>query len=771
MRGAWAVLFLAALSLCPAVVGQSAPAQQQDWWDPQWSCRLTVRVPDPGRRAGINTALLNLAEQSRLCRPDGSDVRVLAPDGRLLPHRTGLKDNQTLDVLFEVPRDASAFSVYYGNLNAEKAEEQWRESLGGLFLETRPIEDQLKQPRDLQAAVQQVKTVFGRQPWGRIWDTRNPFGRDDMYLSVYEGTLYCPEAGQYVFAVNGDDIITFSIEGVGNNPLCWRGPGSPSESWDDPGNPRALRRVRMEKGVYRITCHHGENYGAQLAQLGWRTPSSDSIVTVPTEAFVHYLPAEVEALEVLGRDLSPFFAVQHRYNLRVNGHEPGFPSFRFAALLPQSQSAEGRQFLWDFGDGCRAEGAVVVHEFTDARQHDVKLNVRSVGGEEASVTRPVGSPAEPVRDMSVRLYVEPAGRVIGSGAPLRLHCSVAAEGPADRPFLLATKAAWPAQFSPRETAERPLEFAHGEPEGAAQWAELLMEYAPAEGDMSLSFGVTLHGVEVATQQLAVRNTAGLLAGLHTDNAQCLRDDGGALVVLRLTEMSRDRAPERRISDLQEGSVNVLVFDDLLGGPPGGPDGGGFVGSLQSMLTARYADLSFSIKRVAAFSGTGVSPLERLLQLSRALGRDAPTLVMLVCQTQDVVDGLPLDDFERCLSACVDQVLARSRAELVIVTPVPLPGMPEAARPYALAAKRVGLRKGVPVVDLYTRFRLTGGWEELFLLGQDAGPCYLLYPNERGQEVVAAELYAAMLDSFHGDFSAAVRQAALMGGGRSARRGR
>ena len=45
----------------------------------------------------------------------------------------------------------------------------------------------------------------------------------------------------------------------------------------------------------------------------------------------------------------------------------------------------------------------------------------------------------------------------------------------------------------------------------------------------------------------------------------------------------------------------------------------------------------------------------------------------------------------CLTACVDQVHARSRAEVIIVTPPPMPGRPDASRPYARAAKQVGLR--------------------------------------------------------------------------------
>jgi hypothetical protein len=143
-----------------------------------------------------------------------------------------------------------------------------------------------------------------------------------------------------------------------------------------------------------------------------------------------------------------------------------------------------------------------------------------------------------------------------------------------------------------------------------------------------------------------------------------------------------------------------------------------------------------------------------------LGPSRPTLVLLVCQPATVVNGAPLDDFRRCLTASIDQIQARSRAEVVLVTPPPLPGRPDASRPYARAAKQAGLQKGVPVVDLYSRFVLTEDWEDLFRSDAGRGPAYLLYPNTQGQALIARELYDTIVAGFHDDLSTAARQESI-----------
>jgi hypothetical protein len=728
---------------------------------------MAVELPDPELRAGINTALLNLAEQSQFCRPDGRDLRVSRQDGRPVPHRARVRDNETLDLLFHASGDCSRFFVYYGNPDAEKAEGEWRESLGGLLLETYPVGEPIERPADTLLALEPYLPGFRGRPWPQVWDLRNPFGRDDLYVSVYKGTIYCPETGAYVFAVNADDLALFALDEM-DDPLCWRGPGVPSMSWHDPDNPRSVCEKLVERGVYRFSYYHAENRGTQLAQLGWRRPSSDIIVTVPPQAFVRYLPAEIASRQVRGRKVSPFFVARHRYNLRVNGIEPGFPSFRFEARLPAGAEAEATAFEWDFGDGASARGPVAEHEFGSAETHQVSLTVRSPDGSQTAVKRPVLASAAPVKDASLRLTVASNDWLIAPDAPVRLQVLIQGEGAGERGFEVVTTAAGASPAGGQlPTSSQTVSFPPARAQDGMARAELEEAILSGRENVRISVKALLHGVEVAGQEIVVLRTDGHLAGLRMDQAQALRDERGSLAVLRVARLARGKAPPRRIHEPNTGTVSVLVFDEMLGGPPGAAALDDYADLLRSLLAAQYPDLTFTIRRAPSPAEPDVLPMHRLLHVYRTMSRLRPNLVMLVCQPQSVIDGVPLAEFEKSLGASLDQILARSRSEVVVVTPTPLPGSPEASRPYARAAKQVGLRRGLPVVDLYSRFLLSEGWEELFRARGGRHPAFLLYPDERGQERVAREIYATLISSFHSDLSAAARRVSLARAARAA----
>ena len=180
------------------------------------------------------------------------------------------------------------------------------------------------------------------------------------------------------------------------------------------------------------------------------------------------------------------------------------------------------------------------------------------------------------------------------------------------------------------------------------------------------------------------------------------------------------------------------------------------------LEGLYSGLRFVPRRAAAPQSAGIQPMAGFLHVASTLARSSPNLVILVCQPDTVINGTPVDEFEAALSAALDQVLVRSRAEAVLVGPPPVPGRPDASRAYAAAAKRLGLRKGVPVVDLYSRFRLMPDWEALFQPPDGQGTTYLVHPNEQGQRIIAREIMTAVTECCHEGFSAAVRHAAYWG---------
>jgi len=736
------------------------------WWDQAWSYRLCLSVPPAERRADINTARLDLGEQSSLCAPDGRDVRVVTQDGRVVPYLVNRGGVSHL-VEFYVPPDVERLYVYYGNEAAASAETAWERRLGGLTLETRPVRQNVTTAAQLPAVLRRPEKAYGREAWGQINDLQNPFGPDDHYVAIYEGTIYCPEDGLYAFGVNADDLASFRLYADGSALVhCWRNAGVPSPEWRDPRNRAAVQRVKLDRGVYRIQYVHVENAGAQLAKLGWQTPSSSQMVTVPPRAFSSYLPVEIEGREVLGAELNPFFVSTHDYNLVVNG-QAVFPHHTFVSRSGEDITAgQGYTYRWDFGDGNTAEGREVEHEFADAESHSVTLTVSQPDGGEASVTRIVRHPGGNERSLKLAMELDFPGEmpIVGPGEEVGVNVLLRSEGGPSRSFDLQTIVR-PAEGESQEAKRLESRVEDlGPRSGEDGWLAVAQRIPGDAGNLHVSFRLLLHGRLVLERELAVLRTDRPLGQLSQDSAHNLRDEEGRLVVLRIADLRLEQVPPRVLSDARNRECRVLVLDESLGGRQEQWPRQSYVAMLAAELSRRYAPLRFTLERPQRGPGEGFPPVGRFLASSRAAIAVQPQLVVLACEPEAVLSGVPLRAFEAYLVATVDQVLSQTTSHVIIIAPPPLPGRPELARRYARIAKRVGLRKGVPVADLYSRFLLTPHWQGLFRWGGAGGAAFTLSPNRSGQELISSEVLAALLASVGGKLAVAAREAAYAGPG-------
>jgi hypothetical protein len=418
------------------------------------------------------------------------------------------------------------------------------------------------------------------------------------------------------------------------------------------------------------------------------------------------------------------------------------------------------RFLWDFGDGGTASGAQVEHEFAAMGTQTVTLTVRDQDGRQASFTRPVSAPPWPTSDVVLRLQVRPTMPVIPAGAPLSFRAAVSAQGGTEQEFeLVATELPEGGLDGEGSARSRTLGTI---PAGAAEsgeWTELAAAFPRPVRDLHIAVSARLHGLEVAREDLIVLDSDGVLRDLHVDGARNLRRGDGALVVLRSGDAARRTASHRCVCEPGRATVNVLVFDEALGGPRGSREHS-YLDFLVEALEQRYHGLKFAVRRAEPTGDEGWSPMSVFLHVAAVLGRESPNLVILVCQPETVINGVPVKEFEQAIGAALDQILVRSRAEAILVGPPPLPGRPEASRPYASAAKRMGLRKGVAVVDLYSRLLLMPDWERFFQPPGGAGRTFLLNPNERGQELIGTEILSAVVEGCHEALSAGVRQASF-----------
>jgi len=740
-----------------------AGPQEAPWWNEQWPYRLILRVVPAARREGINTAQISLAEQSELCAQDGHDVRVVDDRGNPLPHRAEKDASGDIAVRFLVPAEAEVFYLYYGNHAAPPVEHAWEERLGGLTLETRATTSTEQRAGQIPALLAQSLRSFGKKPWGQINDMENPFGRSDLYLSIYEGTIWLPEDGRYAFAVNADDLASFHLLSGGLELLrCWRDAGVPSDRWRDPAHPNAVKTTgHLPRGIYWIRYYHVENGGAQLAKLGWQEPSSDTIVTVPPWAFPRYLPTEIEGRHKRGEELNPFFTFRHLYNLEVNREDLRFAMQRFESRSGEAAAeASGLSYTWDFGDGTTATGRSVDHEFPDLTPRTVTLTVRDTAGRQASVSRRVWHAAEPVKRMTLTMQLEFESEIpfLPPAGAAQVALLLKNTGSMRRPVVLQTLTEAQSNSARQQHLEsEPIQNLEPTTDQQGGWLPLRKTVPLAQGNLYLTFRLLLHDRPVVEKALAALSTDRPLGELAQDPAHNLRDADGRLVVLRLADVGQQQAPQRALYDERTGQVLAIVIDEGLAGPATSDGDSDYVRVLASMLREKYPALGFAIRRPAIRLGEEYPPVGRFLETRRHTLAAQPHLVILVCQPESAVHTEPPIAFEGYLVAAVDQILSQSRAHVILVTPPPLPGRPDLARTYAHIAKKTGLRKGLIVADLYSRFLLTEGWPDLFKASGGDRPSYYLYPNPDGQRLVAQEIFASILAHLDGKLSEAERR--------------
>lgn len=128
---------------------------------------------------------------------------------------------------------------------------------------------------EMKKIVAQSKHVYGTQYWGWINDSKNPFGPQDNYISIYWGFFYCAKGGKYTFALKSDDAAFLLVDGV------------PVVSKLGAGDWQKGKEVSLSEGVHKIRCYHEEGRGGNYCVAGWIPPSSNDgkIVVMPKSVF------------------------------------------------------------------------------------------------------------------------------------------------------------------------------------------------------------------------------------------------------------------------------------------------------------------------------------------------------------------------------------------------------------------------------------------------------------------------------------------------------
>ncbi len=121
----------------------------------------------------------------------------------------------------------------------------------------------------------------GTQSVSTINGSGNPFGADDNYLTLFNGTLNIPNAGTYTFAVDGDDAVEFLIDlngdldfdDAGEVVVGWYGPHGACTCQTHTGS------ITLNAGSYAFQFRQQEVGGSDSYYLYWQRTTPASAIT------------------------------------------------------------------------------------------------------------------------------------------------------------------------------------------------------------------------------------------------------------------------------------------------------------------------------------------------------------------------------------------------------------------------------------------------------------------------------------------------------------
>jgi PKD repeat protein len=717
------------------------PKDRQPWWDAAWKYCQTVKLTTPPLASNINTAIAEIDPMGK-AQPDGRDVRVLTPQKAVLPHQVEKIDDGRLRIMFQVPPDGTdTFSIYYGNPAAPLAQGQWEKRLGGLTLETRaPLRERERWPGSWDEArgwFSAGTPVFGKGPRPWINDNRNPFGPTENFYGIYKGTIFCPEAGRYSFATSSDDASYLLIDG---RLVCeWPGLHDASIAWEHSGD------IELQRGIHTIEYYLVQAFGAALARAAWKKPSDKEYAIIPPEAFVQALPTRVTAYEAHRSNISAYFEAEVTRKIRFNKSDRAFTKVAFRDC---STSAMGNvtSWQWDFGDGTTLSEKAPEHEFTQAGEYRVGLEVKDSLGYTGQVARTVKVTGQEAKRVSIFFDTEQEENVLLPLEPLKVTLTFRSSYPYPlRLNLNSTVKLEDGRSAQEEANALTLERKASERDA---WQSIKKEFAARPGPNTITFTLQYLGVPIADSTVRILPTA-LSKGALTVANNSLLDSQGHIVVFRLRQSEESPVPPSLRQKLFTGDAcKIVIVEDSLSPAEGKGASRTFREFLRERLSERFPGRRFDFVRVGGLDQSAVyPPLERLARLESDVVASKPDIVIWSCSVSDILNYVPLDTFNRHLKASVEEILAQTQAAILLVNCPPVVVNPEMGHAYALATKKVGLLYQVPVLDLYSFFcRMGEEWPSFFQDDLNRGdPVFYVYPNTAGQELIAREIFEKLVE--------------------------
>ena len=123
--------------------------------------------------------------------------------------------------------------------------------------------------------------LFGSSPAATIDGSGNPFGSDEYYLTIFEGTLNVPADGNYTFSVDGDDAVEFIVDG--GDGIMGTGDDTVVAGYYDGHGECGCNAhdgtIYLTAGAHKFQFRHEELTGSDSYYLRWELVAAVSTIT------------------------------------------------------------------------------------------------------------------------------------------------------------------------------------------------------------------------------------------------------------------------------------------------------------------------------------------------------------------------------------------------------------------------------------------------------------------------------------------------------------
>lgn len=364
------------LSALPLLLGGASRAE--DWKMPQLNYRMAVRAKSqPSQPA--NGSLIRLPDFGQL-RPDGRDIVLLDAAGGMVPIRVVYqKPGLHALILAKDLKPGTPYTLYFGGEASTKIQVSRWEPAQSLLLETKPLQDNLKNTSwtRLESLWSKTTASFGADFVDAISHRGNPFGPHFGYISRYTGRVSFPDRKDIELYGWGLDAAGFKLD---NKTLFFQQVPADVAYLTHKENIQ-MKRISVPAGPVAIEGFHAkEPQGGTLemegmVDFGWvdpgiaaeaarimkendRAASEDEkskppqpYIPLPENWYEHPGTTEAGAIERINNEPVPLPVVNLETYIGWNDLWIFEASAKLASPLPPGWTAS-----WEFGSGGRASG-------------------------------------------------------------------------------------------------------------------------------------------------------------------------------------------------------------------------------------------------------------------------------------------------------------------------------------------------------------------------------------------------------------------------------